>query len=310
MIKVSVLTSLYRCDEYLIRFFDSVLKIKNLNEIEFVFIHNDPLDIEKDIIKEVLTNNTNINYQYLEVPREGLYTSWNRGISVANGEFLAMWNVDDLWMPDSFRIFAKSLEENENVGMVYGNIYTAKSVIDTNLIFISPTDISQSSWNHSFQGGSFLMWRKSVHNSVGYFDEQFKISGDSDFWYRLAERFKIIKVNATIGIYLKEINKGLSRTLNIGCYEAIIIGLRYGFYPRLVPNPFGWKKAFKMINPKIIISFGQKNKRKILKYHSPMIYIMSFFSLLFLSIPLYLLSKVLDLTQYNFHYFKKLIINK
>ena len=306
MTEISVLTSLYRCEEYLTRFFESVLQIENLNEVEFVFIHNDPLNREKQIITTFLQNHPQINYQYAAVPREGLYASWNRGITMAKGDFIAVWNVDDIRMPDSLKLQAEALKAHKDIDLLYGNRYTIKHLLDNTMSLEKTKDINLSSWNNYFQEGAFLMWRKTVHAAIGYFDEQFKIGGDAEFWYRLTESRKVLKISVPVGIYLREKGKGISKSFNFANCESIILGLRYGFYPRMVIHPFGWRKAIKMINPKAICYLGRTQKRKILKYHSTMIYLMSFFYLLFLAVPWYILSNLVDLNQYNYHYFKKL----
>jgi glycosyltransferase involved in cell wall biosynthesis len=308
MIKISVLVSLYKCEKYLERFFLSVLEIDNLNETEFVFIHNDPAGNEENIINSFIKNHPDFIHQYIVVPREGLYKSWNRGIQVSKGEYIAVWNVDDIRMPGSLKLQAEALEKHKEIDMVYGDRYIINHINDDNIRLEITKDINQSSWNHSFQDGAFLMWRKSVYDDIGYFDEQFVMGGDCEFWLRLTESHKILKINAPMGIYLREKGEGISKTIQTGNYEKIILGLRYGFYPRWVIHPFGWRKAVKMINPGQIMYSGQTRKRNILKYHSLMIYFMSAFYLIFLAIPLYLLSGVMDLTQFNYHYFKNLII--
>ena len=53
-----------------------------------------------------------------------------------------------------------------------------------------------------FFDGAFIMWRKSIHEKIGYFDEQFMISGDQNFWYRLTGFYIIQKVNTVLGAFM------------------------------------------------------------------------------------------------------------
>ena len=304
---ISILTSLYNCEEYLHRYFEHVLKIENLYEIEFIFIHNAATKNEKEIVFSYLNRHSHINYQYIEVAREKIYASWNRGIKAATGQFIAIWNVDDIRMPYSLKQQAEKLLSNPDFDMVYGNIQTIFHLNDNAPLTLITKDITNKRHFHYFQEGAFLMWRKAVHDVVGYFDEQFMIRGDADFWLRLAEKSKIIKTENVLGIYLKEAGKGISKSSKTADYEDFIVGLRYGFYPRLVFNPFAIGKALKKINPKQIHCFGLIYKRAVLKYKSPLVYFMSFFSLVFLLIPLFVLSRMINLNKYNYHFFKKII---
>lgn len=305
MIETSILTSLYRCEEYLEHFFESILCFENLTEIEFVLIHNDPTDNEQEIVTTFLRNNPTINSQYVVVPRESIYASWNRGIIVSKGDFITIWNVDDIRIPNALKLQIHVLQINKDIDMVYGNRYTITRFGDKNKKLEITRDINQSCWNNFFQDGAFLMWRKTVHETIGYFDEQFKIGGDAEFWQRLTESRKVFKIEVPIGIYVREKGKGISKRSKDGYYEAIVLGLRYGFYPRMVIDPLGWLKALKMFNARQIHYLGKIQKRTILKYHSPVVYLISLFYLICLAVPFYILSNVLDLNQYNYHYFKR-----
>lgn len=227
MIKTSVLTSLYKCENYLNDFFLNVNSLTNLDDVEFIFIHNDPTYIEKEIIFNNLNGNKNINYQYIEVEREPLYKSWNRGIIKSKGEFIAVWNVDDVRYIDSLKLQQDTLLENISAVLTYGNfeIETGSGIMK-----IEVADALNSIGLQKFQNGSFIMWRKSIHEIIGYFDEQLFIIGDMDFWYRVTSEFLIVKTNANIGKFLFTVNSALSSNSTRNSIERCLIIKRYGFW--------------------------------------------------------------------------------
>lgn len=274
MTSISVLTSLYNCKEYLDRFFYNAEKITNLDEVEFIFIHNDSTEKEKEIIDNFLKLNK-INYQYVEVPREGLYKSWNRGIQLAHGKYIAIWNVDDIRFPDSFILQRDILDRHIDVALTYGNYHITRKYGEVGERIINTIDINKETWFKKFQGGCFLMWRKSIHESIGYFDEQFVSLGDQDFWYRVIEKYKVKRSEGSLGSFLAEPNKGISKSSNIPLYEKNIIGLRYGFFTYI--NFWGWCKALNLYSP-TKITYGsepEKIDRKILKYQDIRVYLYS-----------------------------------
>ena len=57
----------------------------------------------------------------IKVPREGLYKSWNRGIKLAKGEYITIWNVDDIRYPESFKEQAQVMDKNIKTMLVYGD---------------------------------------------------------------------------------------------------------------------------------------------------------------------------------------------
>ena len=46
------------------------------------------------------------------------------------------------------------------------------------------------------------MWRKSLHDRYGYFDETFSSSGDWEFWLRIAEGTRFQHIPEFVGLYL------------------------------------------------------------------------------------------------------------
>lgn len=238
MIKISVLTSLYRCEIYLEDFFRHVGLICNPSEVEYVFIHNDPLPKEKEIIFKQLKLNEYINYQYIEVERESLYKSWNRGIIQAKGEFIAVWNVDDVRYPYSLLVQKEALCSNLSVGLIYGNFE-----IEANMK-VSHVEV-RCALNkiglQKFQNGSFIMWRKSIHDAIGFFDEQLLIVGDQDFWYRVTCNYYIIKTSSNLGKFLFSMNSALSSPSSKNSIERCIIAKRYGFWSPV--NLFSYLKV-------------------------------------------------------------------
>ena len=273
LIKISVITSLYRCEEYLNAYFSSILKIINLYEVEFIFIHNDPTQTEKDLIEYFLNKNKQITYQYVSIPREGLYKSWNRGIQLSKGDYIAVWNVDDVRTPNSIRIQAEALDTHPGGGLVYGNKYILSSRDDTTPQLHIPKEIDNASWFKKFQDGSLIMWRKSVHNEIGYFDEQFICAGDMDFWYRVAKKYNIIKCDKILGSFLNEIGIGISKKIGISYIEQIIIGLRYGFF--LPVNILSIRKVLRKYNVKKIYYNNIEKNAQILKYNHFIVYLYS-----------------------------------
>ena len=52
MKKITVLTSLYKCEKYLQGYFDWVRRIDNPEEVEILLLHNAPTKAELDIMQQ------------------------------------------------------------------------------------------------------------------------------------------------------------------------------------------------------------------------------------------------------------------
>jgi GT2 family glycosyltransferase len=232
-VKISVITSLYRPAQFLADYLKHVSKIVNLEECEFILVHNDPAEKELEILQKF--DRTGINIVHLIVERENLYSSWNRAIKVARGQYITVWNVDDIRFPDSLLRQAQALEKNPEAAISYGDIYgTNEYQQKWERFYQFPEWESQKEefWR-SHLVNCFQMWRKSIHQSVGYYDEQFRSSGDFDFQIRTAMRYPLVKVEQPLGVYLENQPHKISSSSSTQILENNIVYLRYGVFEKI-----------------------------------------------------------------------------
>jgi GT2 family glycosyltransferase len=228
---ISVITSLYNCERYLQGFFSYLLKTDNLNECEFIFIHNKPHGNEKRIIEQFIKEHPKINIKYIKLDFvETLYASWNRGIKSSEGKYIAIWNVDDIRMPDSLRIQAQALDENPNAKICYGDIHGMEKygVLEGKLFYHPVYPEKKNNFLRSHFIGCFPMWKREIHNKVGYFDEQYRLVGDYEFQIRAARNFEFVKANKVLGYYSINGKNQLSSNFRLQNAERTSVEIRYG----------------------------------------------------------------------------------
>jgi glycosyltransferase involved in cell wall biosynthesis len=234
--KISILTSLYKCERHLQQFFDAVGRISNLDGVELLLLHNEPSTSELATIQTAINQLSPMCIRHIIIPqRETLYASWNRGISLARGKYIAVWNVDDIREPDSLERQATTLDKSPEVGLTYGDIIGIQRPGDRTGMYYNHLeyDSNQSEFFRSFHSSCFPMWRKSVHDVVGYFDEQFYVVGDFDFQIRVARRFPLAKTPGLLGYYLEGDPNKLSNAYERLERERSVIELRYGQFDKL-----------------------------------------------------------------------------
>ena len=167
---------------------------------------------------------------------EGLYTTWNRGISLAQGDYICIWNVDDVRLPSSIRMQAKSLDENPEAMLSYGdfsymydyNVFTTDKVIEPEF------DIkNRNKFYRTHYIGCFQMWRKTVHKTIGFYDEQLRLVSDLDFQIKMARNFPLVKTEGSLGYYLEFHPSKLSSNGKLQNTEHNVLYLRYGIYDKI-----------------------------------------------------------------------------
>lgn len=236
MVKITVITSLFHCIDYLEPYLKQVSKVQHIEECEFLLLHNEPSDKEINIINQYKCNIPQL--KHIIIPqRESLYATWNRGCKMAEGNYIAIWNVDDVRTPDSLLKQSYILDHNIEAMYAYG-IYTCiKKYGDIIGKVINEPDTTVDIWakTHRHLGGCFPMWRKSVHQYVGYFDEQLRLVGDLDFQIRIGINFPFIKVNEMLGYYLMDNPNRLSKNAKLQAKENNFVYRRYKLYSLIDP---------------------------------------------------------------------------
>jgi glycosyltransferase involved in cell wall biosynthesis len=232
MKKISVLTSLYNCENFLSDYLNALAQIEGKEQIEVLLLHNDPQETELKILKEHLPKLDFV--RHILIPeREGLYKTWNRGIQLAEGKYITVWNVDDVRFPDSILQQAEALDKNPDAVIAYGDIWVSDHYgVCGSKKTNSPLDNYKKDFLKSYYISCFQMWRKSLHQTIGYYDEQFKCAGDFDFQVRAAMHFPFVKTKEPLGIYLEDQPHKLSSN-GLQELENNIIYLRYGVYEKV-----------------------------------------------------------------------------
>lgn len=131
-----------------------------------------------------------------------LYKSWNDGIRITDSDYIVNYNIDDQWHPGFLEKCIGFLDGNPQYAMVSTRIAT--------------TSVPHQVWSHygkwhadgelpflpypESTAGPCPMWRRSLHDKYGYFDDYFVI-GDARLWERClagSERFGLLDEPLTL----------------------------------------------------------------------------------------------------------------
>ena len=235
MPKVSTITPCYNMSKYMKGFLDN-LSTQTHKDLEIVLDHNEPTDEEIMLVEDYNKEHDNIFHIVVEgVDPIGI--SMNRCIEFATGDYLCIWNVDDLRTPDSIEIMAKVLDENPDVDLVYGNYVIVSKFGETNGQFVD-VEPHIPELKEGMILGPFFMFRKSLIEKSGVFDEQLIQGPDYDLALRLVRNGKAHFMPDNLGYYL---NEGLGMSTKPDSKQPIertVIELRYNVRvldPQLVP---------------------------------------------------------------------------
>ena len=184
MTKVSVLMPVYKTNEqYLREAIESILN-QTFTDFEFLILDDCPNDTRERIVKSY--KDKRIKYSINE-KNLGISASRNKLIEMAQGEYLAVFDHDDISYPDRFEKEVKYLDEHKDIGVVSSWF----RMIPDNTIAKRPengADIKVHLTEGCCVVHSASMIRKSVliDNNIRY-EEEFSPAEDWALWCRLID---------------------------------------------------------------------------------------------------------------------------
>ncbi|MCQ2520948.1 MAG: glycosyltransferase [Lachnospiraceae bacterium] len=178
--KITIVTISYNCSNSIERTISSVIN-QNYDNIEYVVIDGASTD---DTINRIKKFETFIDV-FISEPDKGISDAFNKGIKKSSGDLIMFLNAGDyLISEDSLEQVAGEWAE-ERPDVIFYNVCRG------NDLFISAkntyNDIDRI-WRQGQIPHQGAFTRREVFERIGYFDTQYKIRMDFDFWMRCVKR--------------------------------------------------------------------------------------------------------------------------
>jgi len=214
--KVSAICSLFKGGDFIETFMRNITSQKGFDDYcELIIVDANSPEAEYKIINKFKRNHSNIVYIRTET-RIPIYEAWNLAIKNSSGDYITNTNVDDYRHYDSLITQASYLDNLDFADIVYQDFYYS---MEFNLEYneiqkiglksaLPPiTNLNILSFNSPHNAP---MWRRSLHDAVGYFDESFLTAGDYEFWCRcIVAKKNFFKINYPHVVYYNN-PRGLS----------------------------------------------------------------------------------------------------
>lgn len=226
---ISIITSLYKGEKFINNFMQNITSQTIFRECELIIIDANSPEEEYNVIKQYREQFENIKYIRTDKVI-GIYDAWNMGIEAAKGVFLTNANLDDLRSPDCLEKQSLTLLKNEDVDVVYQDVYytftpnlpfevIARCNVKSQLPMATKANMLQFNSPHNAP-----MWRKSLHNKVGLFSTRYKSAGDYEMWLRaMLNGSKFLKIEEPLAAYYNNPFGISTRSDTSGVKEAIEI---------------------------------------------------------------------------------------
>ncbi|MFN4149599.1 MAG: glycosyltransferase [Candidatus Sericytochromatia bacterium] len=174
------------------------LSLQSINNfIEIIVISN-----KKDTVEENI-NDLIIKNVYCDMSiNNNLIKTINNVIKLSNGKYITICQENQRYKHNYFEEAVKFFSsQDEIISACYPNVYSSKE-------YVSDNAVSFSEWNRELFISSLLLnfcppfiWKKSIHNLYGYFDENLTKFSIIEFFIRISQTHKVINSNIYSGYF-------------------------------------------------------------------------------------------------------------
>lgn len=262
MAAVTLVSSIFRGDEFLAGFLENSAKLVDYADCEHLLIRaGSPGHEHARLLEYVRQQPTAVYINLAHDP--GLYEVWNLGCLLATGRYLSNANIDDRRAPDQVQHLKQVLDSQPEVavGSTALRISTEKNLSwensDACRVWFGDLGSLQAGGEGLFaDSGQGLvsrnlphcmpLWRRSLHGWVGDFDEsRYGPSADWAFWLKAATRGAKFHLSAEPkGLYLRDQNSYWRRNAVPGTVSA---------HDKGIVDEFGWLARREQPNSDLLI---------------------------------------------------------
>jgi hypothetical protein len=238
---ITLITSLYHTVEFLPDYLAFAQKLlsnatsANL-QLQLVIVANDATTEEQTLLTSFISQHDNVDIAF--VPRETLYASWNRGVTLAKGQLIGFWNVDDVRFVEA--LIAANDNSYRHCNLIYFPFYEEERRslwrIPLNLNRLTPAPTyDKERFKRKMRIGPFFLFTRTLYEQVGKFDERFRISGDYDWCIRAMQHTEFCRCDVPAGTFINH-GKNLSAGVHpLQTVEENIVYMKHNLLEQITP---------------------------------------------------------------------------
>lgn len=244
---ISVIIPVYNAGESIEKCLDSIKNQTWKGEFEIIVINDGSTDRSGEILENYRQKNPEMPIQLINQENGGVSKARNTGLKIAKGDYIALLDSDDEWLPEktekqmkylvnkNFRVdFITSLWNDEKVSFPYAIGGNGLVAINLNKLLFKVTGQT-----------STAIFKKKILENTGFFDERQRYSEDANYWMRISENNSMFLLPEKLVIAgngkksfgfsglsanLKEMEKGIQKNISEMYRNKRINLLQYLFY--------------------------------------------------------------------------------
>lgn len=216
--KVSVLMPAYNSEKYIAEAIESILN-QTFTDFEFVIINDGSTDNTAKIVKDYAKRDKRIRF-IDNKKNQGVAKTRNQLLGLANGEYIAYQDSDDISLPHRLSVQVGFLDKHKDISVLGAVLETFPK---TEKIISLPCPKILDFYESNPVPNPVVMFRKNDIEAYGFkYNEEFQTCEDYDFWVRVVRVLKIFNLNDVLYRYRILENSLSHNNPNIKKFDKII----------------------------------------------------------------------------------------
>lgn len=187
--KISIIMPTYNRSDYICEAIDSALS-QTYDNIELIVIDDGSTDDTRNKLEKY---NSDERFKCIHQENQGQSIARNKGLSIAEGEFIAFLDSDNIWLPGKLEKQVGIINENPSFDIFYGDCI----VINEKGIETSRANMSRYSGNitkylikDNYVSMNTTLTRKKCFDEIGGLSGKVRVGDDYELWLRLSTKFR------------------------------------------------------------------------------------------------------------------------
>jgi glycosyltransferase involved in cell wall biosynthesis len=187
---VSVIIPAYNAELFLAETLTSAQQ-QTYREFEVIVVDGGSTDRTGEITRGFVEKDA--RFILLCQPNASIAAACNTALKQAHGEWIALLEADDVWLPEKLAAQLDLLKQEPNANLLFTDYFLWDGRNDFGRRYSNPDkfangDVSLRLIFFDLFGTSTVMFKREMLDKVGLFDIEVSVAQDWDLWLRIAER--------------------------------------------------------------------------------------------------------------------------
>ncbi|CAA7386112.1 glycosyltransferase family 2 protein [Chryseobacterium fistulae] len=227
---ISVIIPIFNAEKTIIRTLDSVkAQTIGVDIFEIIIINDGSTDESKNVIEKYIIENSTMTIQLINQSNKGVSYARNRGLKIAKGDYIALLDADDEWLPKKIE---KQLTYFQDISVPIDFLATRRN--NNKILFpycvinhLAEITFKKLLIRNETQPSTVIFKRKVLENT-GYFNPDQRYAEDLNYWMKVSKNNKMYILDESLVIA-----DGGKRTFGASGLSANLSAMEQGFQRNL-----------------------------------------------------------------------------